>query len=81
MCQEGAMTHGAVEANGWRWHLLLTSGIDRSNTMAESVEQSATASEQTMNLKALVIGGSGAVGKCLVGELLRSKVIIIIIKS
>jgi predicted MFS family arabinose efflux permease len=31
-------------------------------------------SEQTMSLKALVIGGTGAVGKYLVGELLNSKV-------
>ncbi|XP_028411804.1 oxidoreductase HTATIP2-like [Dendronephthya gigantea] len=42
--------------------------------MAESEGASANVeSEQTMNLKALVIGGTGAVGKCLVGELLSSK--------
>ena len=34
----------------------------------------AAAPEQTMNLKAVVIGGTGAVGKCLVGELVNSKV-------
>jgi hypothetical protein len=43
--------------------------------MAESEGAAASEdSEQTMNLKALVIGGTGAVGKCLVGELLSSKV-------
>ena len=43
--------------------------------MAESEGAAACAEgEQTMNLKALVIGGTGAVGKCLVGELLSSKV-------
>ncbi|CAB4031242.1 Hypothetical predicted protein, partial [Paramuricea clavata] len=42
--------------------------------MAESEGAAASEdSEQTMNLKALVIGGTGAVGKCLVGELLSSK--------
>ncbi len=43
--------------------------------MAESEGAAACAEgKQTMNLKALVIGGTGAVGKCLVGELLSSKV-------
>ena len=43
--------------------------------MAESEGASAVAEDkQGMNLKALVIGGTGAVGRCLVGELLSSKV-------
>ena len=44
--------------------------------MAESEGAAASVEgEQAMNLKALVVGGTGAVGKCLVGELLSSKVI------
>lgn len=30
--------------------------------------------ETTLNMRAVVIGGTGAVGKCLVGELINSKV-------
>lgn len=55
----------------------------RSNSyvnMAESEGAAASVeSEQTseaMSLKAVVIGGTGAVGRCLLGDLLSSKVVI-----
>ena len=51
--------------------------------MAESEGASASVeSEQTsekMSLKAVVIGGTGAIGRCLLGELLSSKVVIIFV--
>ena len=41
---------------------------------AASVESEKTS--EKMSLKAVVIGGTGAVGRCLLGDLLSSKVVI-----
>ena len=42
---------------------------------AASVESKQTS--EKMSLKAVVIGGTGAIGRCLLGELLSSKVVTI----
>lgn len=42
--------------------------------MAEGGDTTEESKQDTMSLRAVVIGGTGAVGKCLVGELLKSKV-------
>lgn len=53
--------------------------VDLCTSMAESegaAEQSSPKVSEGMNLKALVIGGTGAIGKSLIGELLSAKVIV-----